>query len=84
MIKYLSIARKIHRFLVLTLTIFSLIIAFTGLFLKYPFISSRLNFLDLGMMRYIHNQLSPWLTVTLLLMALSGVLLYFSPWSRKS
>lgn len=84
MIKYLSIARKIHRFLVLTLTSFSLIMAFTGLFLKYPFISSHLNFLDLGMMRYIHNQLSPWLTITLLLMALSGILIYFSPWSRKS
>jgi len=84
MINYLSIARKIHRLLVLILTSFSLVMAFTGLLLKYPFYSSMFKFLNLGMIRYIHNQLSPWLTITLFLMAVSGVLMYFSPWSRKS
>lgn len=83
MIKYLLIARRIHRILVLILTSFSLAMVFTGLLLKYPFFASMFNFLDLGMIRYIHNQLSPWLTITLLLMALTGILMYFSPWSRK-
>lgn len=83
MIKYFIVARKIHRFLVLVVTSLSLIMAFTGLLLKFPFLSSKLNFLDLGMIRYVHNQLSPFLTIVLLIMAITGIIMYISLWPKK-
>jgi uncharacterized membrane protein YozB (DUF420 family) len=84
MIKYFLISKKIHRFLVVIVTSLILIMAFTGLFLKYPYVSSVFYFLDLGMIRYVHNQLSPWLTVFLLLMMITGVIMYLALWPKKN
>lgn len=77
MIKFLLLGRKIHRYLVLIVTTIFLIMAGSGIIIKYPNYFSKVGFIDLGMVRYIHNQLSLWLTFTLLLMAISGLVMYF-------
>jgi len=76
MINLYLTARKIHRVLVLIITSFSFFMAITGVMLKYPKIGYKLG-LDGQIIRYIHNQLSPWLTITLMLMAGTGLFMYF-------
>jgi uncharacterized iron-regulated membrane protein len=83
MTKYLSVARKIHRFLAITTTTLLIIMAFTGSMLKYAFLSSIFSFIGLGMARYIHNQLSPWLAVSLLIMSVTGLYMYIVLRPRK-
>jgi len=83
MIKLIIFTRKIHRIFVLIITVFSIIMAFSGIILKYPFISAKITFLDLGMIRYVHNQLSPFFTITLMIMLVTGLLIYLTPWLNK-
>jgi uncharacterized iron-regulated membrane protein len=76
MTKFYVLSRKLHRFLVLILTAMTLIMAASGIAIKYywqPF------GLDLGLLRYVHNQLSLIFTIALSLMALSGLCMYFFP-----
>lgn len=79
MIKVLILAKKIHRLFVLFTVLLIVIMSATGTFLKFPTFFSQFSFLDLGLMRYIHNNLSILLTVVLLVMAITGLLLYFIP-----
>ena len=73
-------SRKIHRLFVLLITALALVMSGSGLLLKYPeFVSRSLSFIDLGLLRYVHNRLSPWFGVLLVLMALTGVIMYFYP-----
>jgi hypothetical protein len=52
--------------------------ATTGAIMKYSAVFSKyMSFIDLGMVRYIHNNLSPFFTAALGLMALSGLYMYF-------
>lgn len=75
-----QLSRKIHRLLVLLITVLGLAMAGSGLLLKYPsFVSQSLSFIDLGLLRYLHNRLSPWFGILLTLMALTGVVMYFYP-----
>ena len=83
MIKLFIISKKIHRFLVFIVVVLSLIMGFTGLLLKYTFLSSMFGFLDLRTVRYVHNQLSPWLAVVLFLMAGTGIFMYYFLWPKK-
>jgi hypothetical protein len=56
----------------------------TGLLLKYTSLASKyLPFVDLGLTRYIHNNLSVLFTIVLVIMALSGIVMYFYPWYVK-
>ncbi len=54
----------------------------TGLAMKYPKFSQVLN-LDLGMLRYVHNQLSLIFVIVLGSMMLTGLYLYFYPLYQK-
>ncbi len=51
----------------------------TGLILKYAFIVTKFQFLDLGLMRYLHNIFSVFFSIALSLMIVTGLLLYFLP-----
>ncbi|MFA5107261.1 MAG: hypothetical protein WC497_02955 [Patescibacteria group bacterium] len=74
------LSKKIHRLLVLLISALILVMATSGLLLKYPdFVSRSLSFIDLGLLRYIHNRLSPWFGGILTLMALTGLIMYFYP-----
>lgn len=75
-----QLSRKIHRLLVLLITALALVMSGSGLLLKYPeFVSRSLSFINLGLLRYVHNRLSPWFGALLALMALTGVVMYFYP-----
>ena len=64
--------------MVLVITFLTLVMAVSGLLLKYTFFATKyLKFLDLGLVRYIHNSLSPFFTAVLALMAVSGLYMYF-------
>jgi hypothetical protein len=75
-------ARKIHRVFVLVITTLSVLMAVTGIFIKYSSIANFFN-LDQSLLRYIHNELSPFFTFTLLLMAATGIYLYLFPYLKK-
>jgi len=73
--------KKIHRFLVLIIIPLGLFMAGTGTLLKFPAFGAKyLSFLDLGQIRYLHNQISVYFTAVLLLMMISGVWMYIYIW----
>ncbi|MEK7597208.1 MAG: hypothetical protein AAB441_01025 [Patescibacteria group bacterium] len=72
-------SRKIHRFLVLIISVIGLLMAGTGTLLKYTFISKKLTFIDLGLIRSFHNNLSPYFVVVFLGMLITGLAMYLFP-----
>lgn len=75
-----KVVRKIHRILVLVVTIFLLIMGFTGLALKYPGVANAMHWIgDTTTLRSVHNSLSLLFALTLLLMVLTGILMYILP-----
>jgi len=76
--------RKVHRVLVLVMTFSVLLMTITGILLKYPEIPFWLH-IDPVFVRSLHNGASPFFTIVLLLMMISGLVMYFYPiWrSRK-
>jgi hypothetical protein len=70
--------RKVHRVLVLVMIGSTLLMTITGLIMKYPAITNVVSF-DLGFIRKLHNLTSPFFSIVLLLMMLSGTVMYFYP-----
>lgn len=84
MTKIYLYARTIHRFLVMIISFLTLIMAGTGLILRQAREGKNLpNSIDVNLARYIHNQLSVLFTVVLILMALSGIIMYIYPLIKK-
>lgn len=84
MTKLYLFAKKIHRIMVLFLIAFILFMSVTGTMLKYSGFSTKyLGFLDLGAMRYLHGNLSPFFAIALTLMALTGLYMYIYPELQK-
>lgn len=79
---YYLLFRKVHRLLVLVMTVSISIMAFTGILLKYPKITSVLPF-NLAIIRTLHSTASPLFTIVLVLMMISGVVMYFYPIIRN-
>ena len=73
------LAKKIHRFLVIIISVIGLLMAGTGTLLKYTFISKKLTFIDLGLIRSFHNNLSPYFAVVFLGMLITGLVMYLFP-----
>ena len=82
MIKLYLFSKKIHRILVIVIITLGIIMSVTGTTLKYPFFARLFN-LDLGLIRQLHNNLSPFFVVVLLLMSLTGLMMYSYPLLRK-
>lgn len=77
-------ARKIHRLLVLVVLTLTLIMTITGTIMKYSsFFSKNAPWLDQGLARYLHNQLSPFFAVVLFFMALTGLYMFCFPYLVK-
>jgi len=80
MTKFYQFVRTIHRLLVLVILTMVLGMSLTGLALKYSATTLKLfSRIDLARVRYVHNQLSPYFTGVLGLMALSGLGMYILP-----
>ncbi len=73
------LSKKIHRYLVIVIVFLTMLMATTGGILKYSSFFSSFSFIDLGLVRYLHNQMSPFFTVALLLMGITGLVMYFYP-----
>jgi len=75
-------ARTIHRSLVLLIAVSTLIMAGSGMILKNPGIGQALN-LNLSLVRYLHNNFSLVFSMLLLMMTVSGVVMYLFPLLRS-
>jgi hypothetical protein len=64
--------RKLHRFFVLIIIALGLLMAITGIMIKYMLF-------DAGMARYIHNNISVIFTAVLIIMTCSGAFMYSYP-----
>ena len=73
-------SRTVHRLLVLVISFLAMTMAFTGFFMKYTDLAP--SFMDLGAITALHNGLSIWFTITLVLMTISGLFMYFIPYLR--
>jgi hypothetical protein len=82
MTKLYLFSKSIHRYLVLIVSTLTILMAGTGIMLKYLFLPMALGF-DPGTVRYIHNQLSVLFTIALVLMMLTGIIMYIFPLLKK-
>ena len=82
--KYYILSRTIHRLLVLVISFTTLIMGVTGVVMKFPKIANIFPFIDLGMVRFLHNSLSPIYGILLVVMMITGLLLYFLPHIKHS
>lgn len=81
--KLYSLAKKIHRIFLFSTTLLVLIMALTGSVLKYSIIVSKFSFINLALTRSLHNNLSPFLTISLLVMMTTGLIMYLYPLMQK-
>jgi|GEM_PF-1958267 len=72
-------AKKLHRYLVSAIIFLTLVMSATGGMLKFPVFFGQFGFLDLGLARYVHGQMSLLFGITLFLMAMSGLVMYIFP-----
>lgn len=71
-------AKKIHRFLVLLISTIGILMAGTGILLKY-----KPDFINLGSVRLVHNSLSPYFALVFLGMMITGLIMYIFPLIQK-
>ncbi len=75
--------KKIHRILVLIIITLGLFMIATGTLLKFSAFSTKyFSFFDLGLIRYLHNQISIYFSIILLLMIFSGSWMYVYSWLK--
>lgn len=80
MIKIYLVMKQIHRLVLYITTLFILFMSVTGIILKYPsFFSQKITFLDLGLTRYLHNEISLYFSASLIFMAITGIYMYIFP-----
>ena len=80
MTKLYLFSKKIHRLLVFVVLALGLFMMLSGLMLKYTaYFIDNFKFIDLVMMRYLHNSVSIIFSIVLFFMMLTGTLMYFLP-----
>lgn len=84
MTKFYIFSRKIHRIFILVISVLTILMAGTGVLLKYTFVAAKFSFIDLGLIRWIHNQMSLFFSITLVGMMLTGVVMYVFPLIQTS
>jgi hypothetical protein len=70
-------SKQIHRLTMFITSALVLVMAGTGMLLKYPIIS------DTGLIRRIHNNLSPIFGGALFIMMITGIYMYVFPLLKK-
>lgn len=80
MIKLNVFARKMHRLCVMAIVLLSILMGGTGLILKYPdFIYEHMPWVNVSLVRSLHNAISPYFAGVLAVMALTGLYMYYIP-----
>lgn len=75
-------AKVIHRLFLYLTSFLILFMSITGIVLKYSFFSN-LPFLDVGLMRFLHNDFSIYFVFSLFVMMLTGGYMYLFPLLRR-
>ena len=83
MIKLYLFSKTIHRILIIIMSVIGIFMSITGILLKYTFLATKFSFIDLGQVRYIHNNLSPAFSIIFFMMALTGIIMYIFPLIRN-
>lgn len=84
MTKLYLLSRKIHNLFVFFIIVITIAMSGTGMVLKFPALSNTLPFLSYEVARQTHNQLSLLFSLTLGIMILTGLIMFFYPHLRKT
>lgn len=82
-IKLYLLSKQLHRLSMYITSALILVMAGTGLVLKYPVINTWFPFIDPLRLRVIHNAVSPIFGGVLFLMMLTGIYMYIFPLLKK-
>lgn len=85
MINLYTLSRKLHRYLVLIMLGLLFVMAGTGLMMRYPGWFNWLpTWLPVGKVRYLHANISTYFAIVVIIMALTGVYMYFhTQWVQR-
>ncbi len=81
--KLFTWSKTIHRQSMWGMIILGLTMGITGSMLKYPIASSSIPGVSLRLVRYLHNQVSPFFGLLLFVMMVTGIYMYWFPWYTK-
>lgn len=81
--KLYLISKKVHRLLVIMMLVMGTIMGLTGVIMKYPSVLRFFPFVDLGLNRYLHNNLSIIFVMGLGCMIITGTYMYLFPTIRR-
>jgi len=76
-------SKTIHRVALFGMVGFGLIMGITGSWLKFAFLVRLTPGLDFQLVRYLHNQLSPFFSLFFAIMTATGLYMYWFPWYSK-
>ena len=76
-------SKSIHRISLFAMVALTMIMGGTGTMMKYPSFFSSIPFVDLALMRAVHNMMSIYFSIVLSLMMLTGLYMYLFPYLRK-
>lgn len=82
MTKLYLLSKTIHRIFLYLTSYMLIFMSVTGIMLKYSFFRDW-RFLDLGLIRYLHNEFSIYFAVSLGIMMLTGFAMYLFPLMRR-
>jgi len=77
--KIYQLARQIHTTMVLVILALGLAMTITGLILKFPAILGQVSTQTHLNIRSLHNFLSPYFSLVLMIMLLTGLIMYLYP-----
>lgn len=77
------LSKKIHRITMFIAVVLILLMTFTGTFMKFPFLLKYVGFLNVIQLRQLHSTFSPYFSLTILVMLVTGVFMYLYPYLIK-
>lgn len=78
--KLYIVSRTVHRTCVLLMLVSTLVMSGTGAILRFP---TLIPGVDTGMARAVHNTMSVYFSAILIVMGITGSVMYFYPWYMK-
>lgn len=79
LVKLFQWAKTLHRTALFGMVILSLLMGATGSIMRFPVTADRLLNPNFQLVRSLHSQLSPYFSIFLILMMVSGLYMYFFP-----
>lgn len=81
--KWFLYSKQIHRICMFITILLGVIIMPTGILLNYSFLYSYFSFINPGNVRQIHAFVSPYFSISILIMMITGVIMYIFPLFKK-